>query len=143
MSTPQPGERPKTRDSRNGDGGSTNAAPAESASASAPRPVTVRDPSGDVGGGVEQAPASADIVAVRLSRRGDVVEVRTTFAAAVPSRQSGSKGMNVASFYDVDDNGSLVGVARGCDASSPQMLTGMPCARAPSTMDLIMSRSAG
>lgn len=102
---PQPGESPKTRGPRNGDGGSTNAAPA--ASASAPRPVTVRDPSGDVGGGggVEQAPASADIVAVSLRRRGDVVEVRTTFAAAVPSRQSGSKGMNVASFYDVDDNG--------------------------------------
>jgi hypothetical protein len=44
-------------------------------------------------------------VAVSLRRRGDVVEVRTTFAAAVPSHQSGSKGMNVASFYDVDDNG--------------------------------------
>jgi hypothetical protein len=102
--TPQPGESPKTRGSRNGDGGSTDAAPAEPPLA-APRPVTVRDPSGDVGGGVEQAPASADIVAVRLSRRGDVVEVRTSFAAPVPSRQSGSKGMNVASFYDVDDNG--------------------------------------
>lgn len=102
--TPQPGERAKNG-SRDGDGGSKDTAPAESASVSAARPVTVRDPSGDVGGGIEQAPASADIVAVSLSRRGDVVEVRTTFAAPVPRRQSGSQGMNVASFYDVDDNG--------------------------------------
>ena len=33
--------------------------------------------------------------------------VRTTFAAAVPTRQTDNKGMNVASFYDVDDNGSV------------------------------------
>jgi len=95
----------KPRGSHKGSGGRDDAVAPGPEPVSAPRPVTVGDPSGDVSGGIEQAPASADIVEVRLSRRGDVVEVRTTFAAAVPSRQSGSKGMNVASFYDVDDNG--------------------------------------
>jgi len=94
----------KPRGSQKG-GGTGDAVAPGPAPVSAPRQVTVGDPSGDVSGGIEQAPASADIVGVRLSRRGDVVEVRTTFAAAVPSRQSGSKAMNVASFYDVDDNG--------------------------------------
>jgi hypothetical protein len=67
--------------------------------------VRVEDPSGDLSRSVEGRPASADIVAVRLTRKDDVVEVRTTFAGTVPTRQTGSKGMNVASFYDVDDNG--------------------------------------
>ena len=31
--------------------------------------------------------------------------MRTTFASAVPTRQTGRKGMNVASFYDIDGNG--------------------------------------
>jgi len=79
-------------------------APAREATLSS-APVLVDDPSGDLSRSVEGAPASADIVAVRLVRRGGSVEVRTTFAGAVPTRQTGEKGMNVASFYDVDDNG--------------------------------------
>jgi hypothetical protein len=67
--------------------------------------VRVKDPSGDLSRSVEGSPASADIVRVQLARRGDVVEVRTTFAGTVPRRQTDSRGMNVASFYDVDDNG--------------------------------------
>ena len=67
--------------------------------------VRVDDPAGDLSRSVEGAPDAADIVAVELSRSGDAVEVRTTFAGAVPTRQSGGKGMNVASFYDVDGNG--------------------------------------
>jgi hypothetical protein len=80
-------------------------APAHPATLSSSAPVLVDDPSGDLSRSVERAPASADIVAVRLVRRGGSVEVRTTFAGAVPTRQTGEKGMNVASFYDVDDNG--------------------------------------
>lgn len=70
-------------------------------------PVSIQDPSGDLGASAEGAPASADIVAVALARKGDEIEVRTTFAGPVPVKQSGSKGMNVASFYDVDGNGMV------------------------------------
>jgi hypothetical protein len=72
-----------------------------------PGPVRVTDPAGDLSRSLEGAPASADIVAVRLERAGDTVVVRTTFAGAVPATQSANqgKGMNVASFYDVDGNG--------------------------------------
>jgi hypothetical protein len=70
-----------------------------------PVPVRVSDPAGDLSRSVEGAPDSADIVAVELSRTGETIEVRTTFAGEVPTRQSGGKGMNVASFYDVDGNG--------------------------------------
>ncbi len=73
----------------------------------APGPVRISDPAGDLSSSVEGAPASADIVAVQLTRKGKEIEVRTTFAGAVPARQSGSKGMNVASFYDVDGNGMI------------------------------------
>jgi hypothetical protein len=67
--------------------------------------VRVSDPVGDLSRSLEGAPASADIVSVTLRRSGSTVEVRTRFAAAVPTRQDGAKSMNVASFYDVDDNG--------------------------------------
>jgi hypothetical protein len=81
--------------------------PTRTASAASAGPVTVRDPRGDLGPSAQGEPASADIVAVRLSRQGDLVEVRTTFAGEVPRRQTGSKGMNVASFFDVDGNGMV------------------------------------
>lgn len=67
--------------------------------------VSISDPTGDLSASPEGAPASADIVDVTLEVTGGRVEVRTTFAGPVPSSQSGSKGMNVASFYDVDGNG--------------------------------------
>jgi hypothetical protein len=70
-------------------------------------PVRVSDPSGDLGRGLEGSPAHADIVAVQVDRSGGTVTVRTTFAAAVPTKQTDNKGMNVASFYDVDDNGVI------------------------------------
>jgi len=70
-------------------------------------PVRVSDPSGDLSRGLEGAPAFADIVAVKVDRSGGTVTVRTTFAAAVPTKQTDNKGMNVASFYDVDDNGVI------------------------------------
>ena len=73
--------------------------------AAAAKAVRVSDPVGDLSRSLEGAPASADIVAVTLRRSGSTVEVRTRFAAAVPTRQSSGRGMNVASFYDVDDNG--------------------------------------
>lgn len=69
--------------------------------------VRVGDPTGDMTRGVEPGPASADIVAVELSRAQGTIEVRTTFAGAVATRTSGNKGMNVASFYDVDGNGII------------------------------------
>jgi hypothetical protein len=88
------------------DGGGGSAREARpSPRAGAAKAVRVSDPVGDLSRSLEGAPASADIVAVTLRRSGSTVEVRTRFAAAVPSRQSGGKGMNVASFYDVDDNG--------------------------------------
>lgn len=85
--------------------GSSGADPTDGRTVAASAPVRVTDPSGDLSRSTEGSPASADIAAVELARRGDEVVVRTTFAGDVPSRQTGSKGMNVASFYDVDDNG--------------------------------------
>jgi hypothetical protein len=70
-----------------------------------PAPVRTSDPAGDLSTSLEGAPSSADVVAVQLDRAGDMVEVRTTFAGRVPTRAKGAKGMNVASFYDVDGNG--------------------------------------
>lgn len=70
-----------------------------------PAPVRISDPAGDLTRSLEGAPGSADIVAVQLDRTGDTVEVRHTFAGPVPARMESDKGMNVASFYDVDGNG--------------------------------------
>lgn len=59
-------------------------------------------------GSLVRPPASADIVAVELTRTSREVVVRTTFAAEVPRRQEdGSRTTNVASFYDVDGNGLI------------------------------------
>ena len=53
-------------------------------------------------------PASADIVSVEMGRSERTVVVRTTFAAAVPTRQEDpDRTTNVASFYDVDGNGVI------------------------------------
>jgi hypothetical protein len=93
------------RESTEGSGRRDGAAGPAATAVAAARPVVVEDPSGDLSRSLEGAPASADVVTVRLDRAGDMVAVRTTFAAPVPARQNGSKGMNVASFYDVDDNG--------------------------------------
>lgn len=70
-----------------------------------PGPSTVTDPAGDLSTSLEGKAASADIVAVHVDVTGDTVEVRTTFAGEVPERMTGGKGMNVASFFDVDGNG--------------------------------------
>jgi hypothetical protein len=99
--TSGPEERPT---SPAGEGGQAREA-RQTPRVSASEQVRVSDPVGDLSRSLEGAPASADIVAVTLRRSGSTVEVRTRFAAAVPTRQSGGKGMNVASFYDVDDNG--------------------------------------
>ena len=88
-------------------GGRARDGAARSADASVAGPVSIQDPSGDLSASPEGAPPSADIVAVALTRKGDEIEVRTTFAGPVPVKQSGSKGMNVASFYDVDGNGMV------------------------------------
>ncbi len=88
-------------------GGRAADASTRSADVSVAGPVSIQDPSGDLSASPEGAPPSADIVAVALTRKGDEIEVRTTFAGPVPVKQSGSKGMNVASFYDVDGNGMV------------------------------------
>lgn len=87
--------------------GTATSVPARPSAAPTDAPVRVADPTGDLGRSVEGAPAHADIVAVQLIRTGDEVEVRSTFAGAVPEKQTGDKGMNVASFYDVDGNGMV------------------------------------
>lgn len=88
--------------------GDTEPEPTRARQVGSPDPaVRVADPTGDLDRGVETAPSSADIVAVELTRAGGTIEVRTTFAAAVPTRMNGDKGMNVASFYDVDGNGII------------------------------------
>ena len=99
------GGQPAARQERGG--GRTRDGAARSADASVAGPVSIQDPSGDLSASPEGAPPSADIVAVALTRKGDEIEVRTTFAGPVPVKQSGSKGMNVASFYDVDGNGMV------------------------------------
>jgi hypothetical protein len=101
--TSGPEERPTSP--AGGGGTAREARQTPGAGAGATKAVRVSDPAGDLSRSLEGTPASADIVAVTLRRSGSTVEVRTRFAAAVPTRQSGGKGMNVASFYDVDDNG--------------------------------------
>jgi hypothetical protein len=96
---------PKERPASPADEGGKTREARQTPPVGAAKAVRVSDPVGDLSRSLEGAPASADIVAVTLRRSGGTVEVRTRFAAAVPTRQSGGKGMNVASFYDVDDNG--------------------------------------
>jgi hypothetical protein len=96
---------PEGRPSAPADGGGKAREARQVPSPAISKAVRVSDPAGDLSRSLEGAPASADIVEVTLRRSGSTVEVRTKFAAAVPTRQSGAKGMNVASFYDVDDNG--------------------------------------
>lgn len=81
----------------------------ESAPAAAPQlTASVTDPRGDVAGTLEDAPAYADIVTARLTRTGNRFELRIGFAELVPQRQPDEdRVLNVASFYDIDGDGSV------------------------------------
>lgn len=87
--------------------GAPGAAGAPPKPSQAEGPASIQDAPGDLSASAEGTPPCADIVGVTLTRRGARIEVRTTFAGAVPATQSGGKGMNVASFYDVDGNGMV------------------------------------
>jgi hypothetical protein len=105
VTSPTPSPRRENSSGKGAGGGRTAAGQALDSAASGP--VSIKDPSGDLSHSLEGSPASADIVRVQVTRRKGEIEVRTTFAATVPAKQTGGKSMNVASFYDVDDNGVI------------------------------------
>lgn len=74
-------------------------------SPSGPTTATVGDPAGDVRGGIGPAPAHTDLTVASLTR-GDAWQVRVTFAGTVPQRQQGDRVVQVATFYDLDGDGS-------------------------------------
>ena len=71
---------------------------------SGPLSASVTDPTGDVRGTLTSAPPYADLTGATLTR-GDVFEVRVSFAGAVPQRQTDDRIVQVATFYDLDGDG--------------------------------------
>lgn len=109
-STPKTRQRPASK----------SAAPVKHATASAPAetraPVpappsattaAVSDPQGDVQGSLTQAPPYVDLTGARLTRARGGYELRASFAGSVPAKQSDDKTVNVASFYDLDGDGTI------------------------------------
>lgn len=97
---------------------SDSAAPEQGGPASQPSgearpeaPATLRaavtDRTGDVSGGLTAAPPYADITAASLTRTGNGYELAMSFAGAVPARQGDDRILNVASFYDLDGDGTV------------------------------------
>lgn len=82
----------------------TDDSPAAEPTPTDPRRASVTDPTGDVRGTLTGAPAHADLTGAALTR-GDVFEVRVSFAGAVPARQTDDRIVQVATFYDLDGDG--------------------------------------
>lgn len=95
--------------SRDGTGGDsspgTDGSPAATPRRSGPTSASVPDPAGDVRGTLTEAPPYADLTRATLTR-GDAFEVRVSFAGTVPQRQDDDRIVQVATFYDLDDDGA-------------------------------------
>jgi len=92
-------------DSTDGNAGSGSGdAPAARPKPAGPLRASVSDPTGDVRGTLTGAPPYADLTGAALTR-GDVFQVRVSFAGAVPQRQSDDRIVQVATFYDLDGDG--------------------------------------
>jgi hypothetical protein len=75
----------------------------------APRTASITDPEGDVTLSIPDPPPWADLVGGRLTRSAEGFELRVTLGGGAAPEGSGSpdETMNVASFYDVDGDGSI------------------------------------
>ncbi|MGN6575453.1 MAG: hypothetical protein ACTHKG_07190 [Nocardioides sp.] len=69
--------------------------------------ASVSDPTGDVRGSLTGAPGYVDLTGAALTRTSSGFELRVSVADAVPARQDGDKVVNVASFYDLDGDGTI------------------------------------
>lgn len=87
-----------------GDNDADPDSPAAQPKPSGPLSASVTDPTGDVRGTLTGAPPHADLTGATLTR-GDVFEVRVSFAGAVPQRQTDDRIVQVATFYDLDGDG--------------------------------------
>jgi hypothetical protein len=85
----------------------TTAAPTQEATPGAPTTASLSDKKGDVTLSLDRPPTWADIVGGTLTRRADVYELRIRMGGTVPSTYDRDHTINVASFYDVDGNGSI------------------------------------
>ena len=87
-----------------GDAAASDDSPAAQPEPSGPIRASVSDATGDVRGTLTGAPPHADLTGATLTR-GDVFEVRVSFAGAVPQRQTDDRIVQVATFYDLDGDG--------------------------------------
>lgn len=92
------------REPSGGDNDTEPTSPAAPPEPSGPLSASVTDPTGDVRGTLTGAPRYADLTGATLTR-GDVFEVRVSFAGAVPQRQTDDRIVQVATFYDLDGDG--------------------------------------
>ncbi len=86
-----------------------------STSSSAPGPVVTTervsfdDPVGDAtpGVGLTDPPEWTDLAGAELVRTGEEYRLHIRLAGTAPDKSSGSNTMNIASFYDVDGDGTI------------------------------------
>lgn len=102
--------RSPSRPARSGTPGrpaGSGAAPASPAGPAGTGTASVQDRAGDVAGGFG-APSYVDLTGARLEADGGSYVLRVAVAGGLPRRQPASgKTMNVASFFDVDGDGSI------------------------------------
>lgn len=86
-----------------------SSSPTRTAGAASPSVLhaSLSDPTGDVRGSLTGAPGYADLTGAALTRTSAGFELRVSVADAVPARQDGDKVVNVASFYDLDGDGTV------------------------------------
>ncbi len=102
--TAETGDATTGADTGSGTGAGRAGSPAAAPQRSGPLRATVPDPTGDVRGSLTGAPPYADLAGATLTR-DDAFEVRVSFAGAVPRRQTDDRIVQVATFYDLDDDG--------------------------------------
>jgi hypothetical protein len=102
-----------------GDGTTTTAAPGTSATSTgapsttarvfaAPAEATITDPVGDATRNVVAGnPSWADLAGAKLVRGGDGYELRIRLADTPPTSAPDNRTMNIASYYDIDGDGTV------------------------------------
>lgn len=84
-----------------------SSSPTEAPPAEAPTTGSLSDRKGDVSFSLDRPPAWADIVGATVARSASAYEVRIALGGPVPSTYERERTINVASFFDVDGDGSV------------------------------------
>lgn len=106
-SSPTPGRSASAPEPGGPRGSTGSSGPGSTPSPAGSLAASVRDRGGDVAGGLG-APSYVDLTGAHIEASDGSFVLRVEVAAALPQRQESSdKTMNVASFYDVDADGTI------------------------------------